>query len=454
MPRQETLFAPTELELKKHVGAIALVPTSRAITSFQRKAYNVIIYLTQEQGLQESYRAPLQQILVLSKADSRDYERVKKMLRALVSTVVEWQSPSDGEVERWDACGMLAHVALIKHTNGTLELEWAFAKYVRDALLSPERFARISLEYNGELKRHSAIVLMEICSRYIDNPGRLTARQEWVWWRPVLTGKPDFLKKTKKAPEYRYFKRDVLEPAIEEINRLTHLEVGLVEHKASDNKTVLEIQFSVKRKRPEADSDVRPAPANLQLLEQAIAAGLKEHQADELHGEYGEAGLVWGLEQVKNRLAMPSSKVGEVGNVFAWLRTRLSSRAVQEHLKGAKESNVQPAIDAIATKTLKAKWLDEWLRRRREALRKEFESLPEEVQAPYIAEHREALAKSAATKPMRIRFDTSGWSHRMVIADFLKRYALATHGEGWDKPTAEQLLEIAAQLGTASKTPT
>lgn len=46
------------------------------------------------------------------------------------------------------------------------------------------------------------------------------------------------------------------------------------------------------------------------------------------------------------------------------------------------------------------------------------------------------------------RFETSGWNHRMVIDDFIKFYGDASIGDGWDKPTAREVLEIAAQTGS------
>ena len=448
MPHQEPLFEFSELELKKHVGAIALVPMSRPITALQRKAYNVLIFLSQEQGEQDSYRAQLQKVMLMSKTDSsQDYRRIKQTLRSFVSTVVEWQSPSHGEFERWDACGMLSHVALIKHANGTLELEWSFARQVRDALLDPGRYARIALEYSGELKRHSSIVLMEVCVRFIENPGRVTSRHPWQWWRPVLSGKPEHMKKTKNAPEYRYFKRDVLEPALEEVNRVTHIEVALLEHKGSDNKTVIDIQFTVNRKKAVTATEARPAPVNLGILDEAIGVGLKESEADDFYRRYGEDALAWGIEEVRKRKAMPTDKIEKLGNVAAWLRTRLTSRVDQQRGHARKDNSAPPVSKLAASNTRKAKWLDEWLRRRREGLRREFEMLPEDIQAKYVGEHREALASSPSTKPMLLRFESSGWTHRMVVSDFLKRYAIATLGDGWDKPSPEQLLEIAGLLG-------
>jgi hypothetical protein len=106
-----------------------------------------------------------------------------------------------------------------------------------------------------------------------------------------------------------------------------------------------------------------------------------------------------------------------------------------------------PAISTAAPNKRQAKWLDEWLRRRREQLRKEFLSLPDEIQKRYKDAHRATLAEKRS--PLLRRYDSDGWEHQMLVAEFLKRYALATVGANWDRPSAEQLLAIASELGDA-----
>ena len=90
-----------ESPLRKPVNTLAIVPTkSSKITVLARKAYNVLLYIAQEQGIeQEVCRAPLQSILRGVDFNSNAREIVKQHLRAMVSTTVEWQSPTAGEGE-------------------------------------------------------------------------------------------------------------------------------------------------------------------------------------------------------------------------------------------------------------------------------------------------------------------------------------------------------------------
>ena len=88
------------------------------------------------------------------------------------------------------------------------------------------------------LRRHSSLALYQLISRYRTNPSGVTERRHWREWIPVLTGESkEFTELTKlreaakksketetwKAPkekfsELKYFRRDVLKPAIDELN--------------------------------------------------------------------------------------------------------------------------------------------------------------------------------------------------------------------------------------------
>ena len=260
-----------ENPLKKPVNTLAIVPTkSSKITVLARKAYNVLLYIAQEQGIdQDVFRAPLQSILRGVDFNSNAREIVKQHLRAMVSTTVEWQSPTAGEGEAWNVAGLLAHAKVYKQ-SGENWVEWSFAPNIKHELLEPQRFARLRLDVISQLRRHSGVVLYEICARYRDIG--LTARQPWPWWRPVLTGSADTEDSLKQ--EYRFFKRDVLKLAIAEVNAVTDLDVELIEHKAG--RFIADIQFRVGKKHQEVlPLRHAPQPVDLSQVVRATAAGIR-----------------------------------------------------------------------------------------------------------------------------------------------------------------------------------
>lgn len=450
MVSQPRLFDPADEPrasaeiVRKHVNAIAMMPSERKISLLTRKTFNVLLHIAQGQGDQDTYVAPLREVIELTRFDSRDYDLLKKTLKQMISTVVEWQSPTEGEFERWDACGLIAGASLTKHKrSGAITVEWSYAPQLRAQLLSPERYARLSLELMTMLRSHAALALYEICTRYVDNPSHLTARQPWRWWKPVLTGQPE---NPKAKSEYRYFKRDVLLPAVAEINAVTDLLIeGPLETKGPDNKTIVDLQFRVQRKSrlagtsPGAEAP-RPQPVDLPLVGAAINLGIRQEDAEKLLEQFGADALKAGLGALERRLEM-SERVGEVLEPGRWLKAVLP--AEQRKVQRAQAASPPPV--AVVAPRRQAKWVEEWLRRRREELRQEFTELPQEEQAGWVAAFREHLV--ARRSPLVRRLDASGWSHQMVVADFLKHYAQRTIGEQWDKPAPEELLQLAAEMG-------
>ena len=175
--------------LKKPVNAVAIVAQNRKITALGRKAYNVMLNIAQAQGVEkESYRAPLSEIVSGIDYGSNDMELIKKHLRSMASTIVEWQSPTTGEGSKWTVCTLIAHAEILKERNQNF-LVWSYAQPLRQELLSPAVFSKLSIGMLSQMHTHAGIVLYEICTRY-KNVGR-TSRQHWRWWLPVLTGHPD-----------------------------------------------------------------------------------------------------------------------------------------------------------------------------------------------------------------------------------------------------------------------
>ena len=95
--------------LRKPVNTLAIVPQSKKITVLGRKAYNVMLSIAQNQGIEkEVYRAPLTEIVSGIDYSSNYSELLKKHLRSMASTVVEWNSPTPGAGAVWTVCPLLS----------------------------------------------------------------------------------------------------------------------------------------------------------------------------------------------------------------------------------------------------------------------------------------------------------------------------------------------------------
>jgi hypothetical protein len=430
--------------VRKHVNAVAIVPADRKIGLLTRKLFTVLLHHAQAQREQETYSVPLREVIALARFDSRDYALLKKSLRQMISTVVEWQSPTEGEFARWEASGLVAGVTLDKdRVSGAITLSWSYAPQVRAQLLSPDRYARLQLEYVAEFRSLAALVLYEVCARYVDNPSHLTARQPWRWWKPVLTGQPQ---RVDDRSEYRYFKRDVLVPAINEVNAITDLEVsGPIEARGADGKTVTTLQFMVRRKALASGEGPRPSnrlePVDLPVIGMALRLGLTQEDAEALLGEFGGAALRKGLEQYAHRQQTPGA-VAAIAQPARWLRAvlrNLQQRAESFTALASRERTVSPAPQR------QARWREEWVKRRRAELVAAFGELDEAERGEWLRRYRQSLEEKRS--PLARRYARDGWRHPMVLPDFVRFFAQSFVGPEWDRPTSEELLALAADIG-------
>lgn len=443
--------------LLKHVNSVALMPVvgGRRISLLGRKLFNVLLHRAQELGEQEEYEARLYEIVNDAAYTSKDTAPIRKILRELMSTTVEWQSPTSGEVETWDACNLLSGAGTTKDKRtGAVTVRWRYDSKVRAQLLSPDRYARLSLEAITQLSSHAAMALYEICARYVDNPRHLTARQHWRWWRPVLTG----VAGDDSKAEYRFFKRDVLHKAVAEINACTNLEVkGPIEYKEKDNRTIAEIQFEVRHKSSTAALQL-PAVGKMEgvvvddlpIIGRAINLGLSQTEAEDLVRQYGGQVLSAGLDTLELRQRMPSEKVGAVMKPAGWLRAHLAKAARQPMPKAAERDNSAQELSQAEVHKHRAAWTEEWLRRRRDRLRTGFMELGPSEQANELEAFRQSLIQGAQPQLLK-RLDSSGWHHRMVVGAFIRFHATRVIGDDWDKPTADDIMAIAAEQAASTR---
>lgn len=440
---------PSPEVLRKPVNTLAIIPKSTRITTLGRKSYNVLLYQAQEQGLErDTFRVPLDTVIRGLEFDSNDHALIKRHLRAMVSTTVEWQSPTTGEGSSWNVSGLLAHAKLSKEA-GQVWIEWSYAVNLKQELLQPTVFARLRLEIISQLRSHAGVALYEICTRYKD-VGR-TARQPWRWWYPVLSGNP----KSEKSDrlEYRVFKRDTLKPAIAEINSITDIEVELVEHR--QGRMIDEIQFRIAAKKQASLALTHPPqPPDMGLITRAQRLGVGDEIAEAMIESHGEDAFRAGLDALERRIA--SNFPEPLRDPVRYLRALMPAEAAKAQKRldevareAASKKDPQSSAGREQQAKRQARWLAEWLRRRQEQCAADIAALSEDRQQEMVAgllEHLEARnTHPSVTKRLR----ASGWQHPMVRHEMLKYYGTATYGEEWDKPTAAELLAIAAELGEA-----
>lgn len=258
-----------------------------------------------------------------------------------------------------------------------------------------------------------------------------------------MSGKPETEKQ--KELEYRFFKRDVLKPAIAELNAISDLEVELQEFK--QGRYTSDLQFLIKKKRQTAlPLSTPPKPVDMSLIVMAVRLGVDENKAEQLLLEYGPEILKEALQGLERRLATAYPE--PLRDPTRYLKALMPAESTKADKRAQEKADVQSAAE-VAQKDLPIQrqiaWSDEWLRARKQEVVAQIDALSEEAQSELVSSLLSDMDSRNVHPSLKKRLQMSGWKHPMVQHEMVRFYAQAAIGDGWDKPTAEQLLEIAAK---------
>lgn len=423
-------FEPTD-KIHKPVSTLAIVPTSGAITRVARQAYTIMLMLAKEQGAEDSktqmFSSPVNTIIKGFDGNIGTKVRLKADLKSMVSHVVEWQSPTEGETTEWGALPLLAEVRL-KLQNGQHWVHWAYPPSLRQEMLDPQIFAKLNRSTISKFRSHAGLALYEICARYQDNPSHLTSKREWKWWVPVLTGKP--MAQNSKI-EFRFFNRDSVKPAVEEINEISELIVEAKEIRVG--KTIQFLQFHVRRKP--AEQLQRPEAIQGSGLAKAEKLGIPNALAEELWLRHGNEEFLAALNKLAQRLSQIASPVR---SKVAYLKAVLANRGLEEEIAPALSEIAEVKNNIQTTEAPKPNPVDVSQRLLLEAGQSKVALVRGEIQAMSAQERDELLkeyktfAVEANQLPSIIKKVEKGeWQSGLVLGELMRFHWRRTRGTSW-----------------------
>lgn len=337
MAKTNIIHKPNEL--------IHMLPTSELrVSGSMRLLYNGVILISQKQGRQEEYVAVLNDILALCNLQS-DFRTVKKIFKEIRRLDFEWRY-TDENIDETRILGLIDEPRFVSRRGQETIVTWKLNPVIQDRLLDPSAFfTRLNLEMMTKLTKSGAtIALYEICARYLTNNkagggvGR-TGKHPVGWWIPRLVGSFDY------KPEYKFFKRDFIKPALEEINQLTDIQVELHEFKVG--KTVREIEFTITKKVQEQEVEIKETDPhqtdnqseNVSPISQRLAQyGINTKTASTIISQYDNAAYI---ERHLDGLSVAYRR-GGVKSPAAWLQKSLTENwshpTVADELPSAKQS--------------------------------------------------------------------------------------------------------------------
>lgn len=215
--------------LRKHVAAIH---TNGVLSLLERKVVNVLLLNAYDSLLtQRTHSIPIKHLCeMIGWESSKNTDRLKDVLRELVSKPVEFNIMEDGE-ELWQVMSMISYGEL---KDG--KCNYRYDEYLAERLYDPEIYATINMGIQKRFDGSYALTLYENCVRY-KNVGSTG------WWE--LDRFKQIIGATAEAyKEFKYLKRDVIVKSMKEINRISDIEID-VEYKKEGRK-VSSVRFIVK----------------------------------------------------------------------------------------------------------------------------------------------------------------------------------------------------------------
>ena len=421
--------------LKKPVDTLAMTPEEGGrISLIERKLYFTLMWFAQKEGWrvgQECFKAPLAQVLKKMHYNSKNMAVIREALASMVTTRVEWQSPTETEGSNWGVSGMISHAEICSIRSGST-IEWSYSPKIRSNILDPFPYARGSLDVQDVLRSYSALALYDICSRYLTSSTGLTPRRHWLWWRPVLTGGSDGMD---TDPQFKAFNRDVLKKAMAEINIHTPIDVRLILYK--EGQKVHEIQFHATRKKNfKVPLKNVKTESGLKEIGRAIAAGISQKQAELFYEEHGEDTLSKGIDALEER--QDKKGLPPIKEPKAYLRKVLDNQpydaATGALVNTQKEHALEKQKRLQLLEQYRAHKLDEVWALFNENNDSDKNTLNEQFKLQVVNKAQ------ASTQNMYKEKGLQAVSIRSLMRNFLAVYFF---GEFWNKPSDEDLFRFA-----------
>ena len=262
-------------EIKEVIKASPAIQIESKITHLQRRAWNVLLANAyNELPTAEVHRVNVAELATRLGFHSKNLDYLKETLEALVDCKVKWNLLNKDNQEKWGVASLLSEVEI---ENGICT--YAFTPYLRYKLYNPRIYARLNLQMQDRFTSRYALILWEVCFDYFDI-ARKAGETPFI---SLETFKELIGLDKDEYPVFKFFNRDVIKPAIKEINELTGYFVE-VEHKRFGRK-IGELKFKITK--PKQLSINAPAPETVfadtydlpEIARELVEAGVSRKEA-------------------------------------------------------------------------------------------------------------------------------------------------------------------------------
>ena len=368
-------------EINEVIKASPAIQIESKITHLQRRAWNVLLANAyNELPTKDIHRVSVAELAKSLGFNSRDYDHLKETLEALVDCTVKWNILGKDKKAEWGVASLLAEVRI---KDGICT--YAYPPYLRTKLYNPRIYTKLNLRLQNQFSSRYALILWEVCFDYFD-----IARNEGETpFIPLEIFRELMGLDSDEYPVYKVLNRDVIKPAIEEINALTNFYIE-VENKRLGRK-IAELKFRISRLREiptiqEPHAPQKPISFDIEdlptLAIHLIQAGVSRKEAlriatqewegvDATTRPEAEADFAVYVEE-KIRLARYATSVKNAGGFIV--------KAIQENYQNPDFQKQLQAEHAEEKKAMLASLKDELLEKQNALIRQAVRATPELLQ--------------------------------------------------------------------------
>ena len=209
-------------KINEVIKASPAIQIQSRISLLQRRAWNVLLANAyNELPDKDIHSVSIVELAAKLGFGDGNQEYLKEVLKSIVDCKVEWNLLNKDNKQVWGIAGLLASVEI---EEGICSYE--FPKPLRLKLHNPRVYAKLNLRLQNQFRSRYALVLWEVCFDYFDTD-RDQGETPFI---PLEVFKSLMGLEKDEYPVFKVLNRDLIKPAIKEINALTDYHVE-VEHK-------------------------------------------------------------------------------------------------------------------------------------------------------------------------------------------------------------------------------
>ena len=224
-------------EINEVIKASPAIQVQGKMTHLQRRAWNVLLANAYDElPNREIHRVSVAELAKSLGFNSHNEDHLKETLKALVDYTVEWNVLGKDKKQEWGVASLLGS-ARIKDGVCT----YSFAAHLRYKLYNPRIYTKLNLRLQNRFTHRYALILWEVCFDYFD----IARNQGETPFIPMETFRDLMGLDKDEYPLFKEFNRNVIKPAIQEINALTNFFIE-IEPKRIGRK-ICELKFRISR---------------------------------------------------------------------------------------------------------------------------------------------------------------------------------------------------------------